>query len=72
MKIIQQTDANQRWAIISQWRVPELDAMLLYIRWQICEIYIIPAKLRKHKYIYNIVKETVTLNIKLRISFTLN
>ena len=39
--------------------------MLLYICWQKCQIYIVPAKLRKYKYIYNIVKETVTLNIKL-------
>ena len=40
------------------------EAMLLYIHWQKCQIYIVFAKLRKYKYIYNIVKETVTLNIK--------
>lgn len=33
---------------------------------------IIPAKLRKYKYFYDIVKDIVTLNIKFRNPFTLN
>ena len=40
--------------------------MLLYIRWQKCQIYIFPANLRKYKYIYNIVKET---NAKYKIDW---
>ena len=46
--------------------------MFMYIRWQKCQIYIVPAQLRNYKYIYNIVKVTVTLNIKFRNPFTLN
>ena len=58
--------------MISQWRVSKYEAMLLYIRWQKWEIYIISLKLRKYKYFYNIVKDTATLNIKFRSPFTLN
>ena len=35
-------------------------------------LYLIPAKLRKYKYIYNIVKETLALNMKFRNSITIN
>ena len=70
MKNIQ--DSHQGRAMILQWRVSKYEAMLLYIRWQKWEIYIISAKLRKHKCFYKIVKDIVTLNIKFRIPFTLN
>ena len=38
--------------------------MLLYRYWQkSCEVYIKPAKRRKYKYIYNIIKETVHVTL---------
>ena len=48
------------------------EAILFYIRWQKYQIYIVPTKLLKYEYIYNIVKEAVTLNIKFRNPFTIN